>query len=154
MDRKLLLHQYFCLNPGQCHLVAVHPCLFAGHHLAGDVLHHDTVVALHHLQGEDLHLHVVARVHGLVLVALHEDVDIVVQVQAVLVNWSGVIEQSSFTSHHVRILLDKVGTSLNEHSALLLLEMFYTDFLFRHVAHDTLKLYGKMCGLSNGRTGQ
>ena len=114
----------------------------------------DTVVALHHLQGEDLHLHVVARVHGLVLVVLHEDVDIVVQVQAVLVNWSGVIEQSSFTSHHVRILLDKVGTSLNEHSALLLLEMFYTDFLYSHVAHDTLKLYGKMCGLSYGRTGQ
>ena len=64
----------------------------------------DTVVALHHLQGEDLHLHVVAHVHGLVLVVLHEDVDIVVQVQAVLVNWSGVTEQSSYTSHHVRIV--------------------------------------------------
>ena len=64
----------------------------------------DTVVALHHLQGEDLHLHVVARVHGLVLVVLREDVDIVVQVQAVLVNWPGVTKQSSYTSHHVRIV--------------------------------------------------
>ena len=63
----------------------------------------DTIVALHHLQGEDLHLYVVARIHGLVLVVLHEDVDIVVQVQAVLVNWSGVIEQSNYTSH-VRIV--------------------------------------------------
>lgn len=104
MDRKLLQRQYFYLNPGQCHLVAVHPCLFADHHLAGDVLHHDTVVALHHLQDEGLHLHGVAHVHGLVLVVLHEDVDIVVQVQAVLVNWLDVIEQSSYTSHRVRII--------------------------------------------------
>lgn len=50
--------------------------------------------------------------------------------------------------------MDKVGISLNEHSAPLPLEMFYTDFLYRQVAHDILKLYGKMCGLSNGTTGQ
>ena len=62
------------------------------------------VVALHHLHGEDPHLHGVARVHGPVLVVLHEDVNIVVPVQAVLVNWWSVIEQSSYTSHHVSIV--------------------------------------------------